>query len=50
MKTRVVFCDSRNNKRLWRDAIERALALDAPIRPRRGWWATLQMFLQELFG
>ncbi len=48
--TRVVYCDTANNKLLWKAALERALALDAPIRPKRGWWATFSMFLQELFG
>ncbi len=48
MKTRVVYCDTANNKLLWKTALERACRQPDP--PRRTWWATFTMFLQELFG
>jgi len=49
--TRVVYCDSRNNKLLWRAALERACKKpDPPARPARRWWESALLFLQELFG
>lgn len=49
--TRVVYCDSRNNKLLWKAALERACRQpDPPARPRQSWWTAALVFFTELFG
>ena len=48
MKTRVVFCDSRNNKLLWKAALERACRQPDP--PACPWWQSLARFARELFA
>jgi hypothetical protein len=50
MKTRVVYCDSRNNKLLWKAALTRALSQDEPPKPRLTWWEAALRFVDALFS
>jgi hypothetical protein len=46
MKSRVVFCDSRNNKLLWAQLLKHAEEVPAP-RPR--WWKLALAFLDQVW-
>lgn len=44
----MVYCDSRNDKLLWKAALERALKLETASE-RRPWWQRLRIFLRLVF-
>ena len=51
MRTRVVFCDSRNNKLLWKAALEHACRrLDTPKARHLSWWEAALRFVGALFS
>jgi hypothetical protein len=50
VKTRVVFCDSRNNKLLWKAALARALSQEQPQEPEPTWWEAALRFVDALFS